>query len=136
VDIFNLKMVTSVNRIGIAQGLTARILNWVYMIINSIIMISTVTILIVPGLKNLSSIGFMILVFFAFNLPGLVLLFTQVNALLYIYKAMRVTEIVTKANPSPTTQVPPRLTQTGADPRAGGSTQQGPAEAGFEKQDN
>ena len=95
VDIFNLVMVKSDNSIGIAQGFTARILNWVYMVINSIIMISTSTILIAPELRNLSMFGIMILVFFAFNLPGLVLLFTQVNALLYIYKAKRVTEIVT-----------------------------------------
>jgi hypothetical protein len=107
------------------------------MVINSIIMISTSTILIAPELRNLSGIGFMILVYFAFTLPGLVLLFTQVNALLYIYKAKRVTEIVTKTYPQQTTQVPPRLTQAGADPRlAGRSTQNEPAEAEFEKQDN
>ena len=137
VDIFNLKMVKSENSIGIAQGFTARNLNWVYMVINFIIMISTAIILIVPGLKNLSSFGIMILVFFAFNLPGLALLFTQVNALLYIYKAKRVTEKVTKTNPPPTTQVPPRPTQEGADPQvAAGSAQKDPAEAGLEKQDS
>ncbi len=41
VDIFNLVMVQSENSIGIAQGLTAPILNWLYMVINFIVMIVT-----------------------------------------------------------------------------------------------
>ena len=50
VDIFNLVMVKSENSIGIAQGLTAPILNWVYMGINSIIMIVTAAYLFGPGI--------------------------------------------------------------------------------------
>ena len=38
-DIFNLVMAVSENSIGIAQGLTAPILNWVYMVINFVVMI-------------------------------------------------------------------------------------------------
>ena len=41
VDIFNLKMVKSENSIGIAQKPIALILNWVYMVINSLIIIFT-----------------------------------------------------------------------------------------------
>ena len=53
VDIFNLMMVKSENSIGIAQGLTAPILNWVYMVINFIIMIAAAiypTYIVVPQL--------------------------------------------------------------------------------------
>jgi hypothetical protein len=55
------------------------------------------------SLDPLNSI-IMIQVFFALNLAGFVLIFTQVNALLYICKAKEVS-------------VPPRPTQTGADPQ-------------------
>jgi len=41
VDIFNLKMVKSENIIGIAQKPNALIINWVYMVINSLIIILT-----------------------------------------------------------------------------------------------
>ena len=50
VDIFNLVMVESDNSIGIAQGLTAPILNWLYMVINFIIMILAASYLVVPQL--------------------------------------------------------------------------------------
>ena len=50
VDIFNLAMVESENSIGIAQGLAAPILNWMYMVINFIIMIVAASYLIVPQL--------------------------------------------------------------------------------------
>ena len=61
VDIFNFLMVKSDNSIGIAQGLTAPILNGVYMAINFIIMIFAAFYLIIPQLSmsslDLSSIG-------------------------------------------------------------------------------
>ena len=61
VDIFNLVMVKSDNSIVIAQGLTAPILNWVYMVINSIILIFTASFLIAIVLslfsQDLSSYG-------------------------------------------------------------------------------
>ena len=50
VDIFNLVMVKSDNSIGIAQGLTAPILNWMYMGINLVIMIVTAAYLFGPGI--------------------------------------------------------------------------------------
>jgi hypothetical protein len=61
VDIFNFTMANSENSIGIAQGLTALILNWVYMVINLIIVIATAFFLIWPQLResprDLSDIG-------------------------------------------------------------------------------
>ncbi len=59
VDIFNLVMVQSENSIGIAQGLTAPILNSLYMVINFIVMIVTASYLIVPQITSgdLSNIG-------------------------------------------------------------------------------
>jgi hypothetical protein len=136
VDIFNLVMVNSVNSIDIAKGLTALILNWIYMVINLIIMIGTAVSLIGPVLIIPAGVGIMIIVFFALNLPGLVLLFTQVNALLFISEAKRVTETVTTTYPPQTKiQIPPKPTQAGDDPRVeGGSTQRDPAEAKFDKQ--
>ena len=50
IDIFNLVMVESDNSIGIAQGLAAPILNWLYMVINFIIMILAASYLVVPQL--------------------------------------------------------------------------------------
>jgi hypothetical protein len=61
VDIFNLLMVKSENSIGIAQGLTAPILNGFYMAINFIIMIIAAYYLILPQLSmsslDLSTLG-------------------------------------------------------------------------------
>ena len=91
VDIFNLVMVGSENSIGIAQGLTAPILNGVYMVFNFIVMIITASYLI--GIQidkfgiDILDLGKQLLLFSGINLPGFVLLFTQVNALLYIYEA-------------------------------------------------
>jgi hypothetical protein len=104
VDIFNLNMAKSENSIGIGQGPIAPLLNWVYMVINFIIIFGTACFVIVILVRNQAGSGIIIGFFFAFNLPGLVLMFTQVNALLYIYKAKNVS-------------IPPKPTQTGADAR-------------------
>ena len=52
VDIFNLVMAKSENSIGIAQGLTAPILNSFYMVINFIVMIATASLLIKLQLES------------------------------------------------------------------------------------
>ena len=59
VDIFNLVMVKSENSVGIAQGITAPILNSLYMVINFIVMIVAAYFLILPQLStgDLSNIG-------------------------------------------------------------------------------
>ena len=99
VDIFNLVMVKSDNSIGIAQGLTAPILNWAYMVINFIIMIFAASYLIAPLLSSssidLASYGQVLLLYSGLNLPGFVLLFTQINALLYIYEANEGKDLIT-----------------------------------------
>ncbi len=89
VDIFNLVMVKSQNSIRIAQGLTAPILNSLYMVLNCIVMIVAAIFLIEPQLRSgdLATIGKQVMLSAAVNLPGLVLLFTQINAFLYIYEA-------------------------------------------------
>ena len=97
VDIFNFLMVKSDNSIGIAQGLTAPILNGVYMVINFIIMIIAASYLIAPKIlsQDFSNFSFQIVLFTGLNLPGFVLLFTQVNALLYIYEANEGKDLIT-----------------------------------------
>ena len=61
VDIFNLVMAGSENSIGIAQGLIAPIINWVYMVINFIVMIITasymIMLLVSSSNIDLSSLG-------------------------------------------------------------------------------
>ena len=52
VDIFNLMMAKSENSIGIAQGLTAQILNSLYMVINLVLIIATASFLIVPSITS------------------------------------------------------------------------------------
>jgi hypothetical protein len=97
VDIFNFLMVKSDNSIGIAQGLTAPILNGVYMVINFIIMIIAASYLIAPQILSgdFSNFSSQMLLFTGVNLPGFVLLFTQVNALLYIYEANESKDLIT-----------------------------------------
>jgi len=68
VDIFNLKMVKSENSIGIAQKPIALILNWVYMVINSLIIIFThikfrTHIIIVAKLTDIFLILFLLKIF-------------------------------------------------------------------------
>jgi hypothetical protein len=66
-------MVLSDNSIGIAQGLIAPILNWLYMVINPINMIFFTALLFGISL-NWSAVKLMVMSV-AVNLPGLVLLF-------------------------------------------------------------
>ena len=70
-------MVLSDNSIGIAQGLIAPILNWLYMVINPINMILFTALLFLfddGHSLNWSAVKLMVMSV-AVNLPGLVLLF-------------------------------------------------------------
>jgi hypothetical protein len=131
IDIFNLVMVKSDNSIEITKGPCASCLNWFFMVANLIIIIYTGVISFADGINSYSFgyAGYAILTFLAFNLPGLVLFFTQVAALLYISKAKKVNHTVAMTFPPSTTiQIPPKPTQAIADPRvAGGSAQIDPA---------
>lgn len=93
-DIFNLVMAVSENSIGIAQGLTAPILNWVYMVINFVVMI-VATYFLVASQLSVESIGTILISLLLFNVPGYVLLFTQINALLFIYEANEGKDLIT-----------------------------------------
>jgi hypothetical protein len=70
VDIFNLNMAKSENSIGIAQGPITPLLNWVYMVINFIIIFGTACFVIVILVRNQAGSGIIIGLFFVFNLPG------------------------------------------------------------------
>jgi len=89
-------MVLSDKSIGIAQGLIAPILNWPYMIINPIIMTAIVLFLMYFNYNFLGmKLVELLVVFSALNVPGLVLLFNQLNALLFIYEANEGKDLIT-----------------------------------------
>ena len=92
----NLVMVLSDKSIGTAQGLIAPILNWPYMIINPIIMTALVLFLMNFNydLLGLSVVELTVLSS-ALNVPGLALLFNQLNALLFIYEANEGKDLIT-----------------------------------------
>ena len=97
VDIFNLWMMLSSNTTNIAKGLVAPIFNWVYMVLNFIVM-GTLGYLYMNLLwDKVNSIGGVFAplgMALAINFPGLLLLYNQVNALLYIYETRNGADLV------------------------------------------
>ena len=98
VDIFNLWMMLSSNTANIAKGLFAPVFNWVYMVLNFIVM-GTLGYLYMNLLwDKVNSIGGVfapLAMALVINFPGLLLLANQANALLYIYESRNGADLVT-----------------------------------------
>ena len=98
VDIFNLWMMLSSDTTNIAKGFVAPILNWVYMVLNFIVM-GTISFLYMSLLwdkvKSIGDVFGPLGVALAINFPGLLLLYNQANALLFIYETRNGADLVT-----------------------------------------
>ena len=87
IDIFNLVMMYSSNSTEIASGWVAPLLNWIFLGGNSLVMLTIGVFYIlllwekVNGVLDILGPALMALVI---NFPGLLMLYTQINALLYI----------------------------------------------------
>ena len=89
-DIFNLWMMLSSNSVDIAKGVFAPVINWVYMILNYIVMGTLGFLYMSLVWDKVNSIGSFFEPFgltLLFNLPGILLNANVVFALLYMYEA-------------------------------------------------